>query len=77
MWQRGKLILNIVDMETGKSVAKVSRKISNLKDFDYTDFNTDVQLQKGNHYAIQISTVGDGVRKRTDRLSVEYKGDRL
>ena len=54
----GKLILNIVDMETGKSVAKVSRKISNLKDFDYTDFNTDVQLQKGNHYAIQISTVG-------------------
>ena len=43
----GKLILNIVDMETGKSVAKVSRKISNLKDFDYTDFNTDVQLQKG------------------------------
>lgn len=54
----GKLILNVIDMENGQSVAKVSKKISNLLDFDYTDFNTDVQLEKGKEYALQISTVG-------------------
>ncbi len=55
---RGKLILNIIDMETGKSVAKVRKKVSNLLNNDYTEFHTDVQLQKKRQYAIQISTVG-------------------
>ena len=55
---KGKLVLNILDLTTGESVAKVSRKNSNLLDFDYTDFDTDVQLEKGREYAIQISTVG-------------------
>lgn len=54
----GKLILNIIDSETGESVSRVSKKISNLMDNDYTEFNTDVQLQKGNKYSVQISAVG-------------------
>lgn len=55
---KGKLVLNIIDRQTGESVSRVSKKISNLMDNDYTEFKTDVQLQKGNEYSIQISTVG-------------------
>lgn len=55
---KGKLVFNIIDRQTGESVSRVSKKISNLMDNDYTEFKTDVQLQKGNEYSIQISTVG-------------------
>ncbi|MDO5145967.1 MAG: LTA synthase family protein [Eubacteriales bacterium] len=54
----GKLILDVVDMETGKSVSQVKKKVKNLLNNDYTEFDTDVQLQKGHKYYLQIYTIG-------------------
>ena len=54
----GDVILEIVDAKTGKSLVELREAIRDLVNYDYTEFNTDLQLQKGNDYYIQLRTEG-------------------
>ena len=55
---KGNLILEIVDSSTGKNVVKLKKKIKNLLNNEYTEFHTDVQLDKNQEYSIRIYTKG-------------------
>ena len=55
---KGKLILDIVDSSTGKSVVRMKKNIKDLLNNAYTEFDTDVQLVKNQEYSIQIRTKG-------------------
>ena len=52
----GDVILEIVDEETGRSLVKLQEAIRDLVNYDYTEFNTDLQLEKGHDYFIQLTT---------------------
>ena len=54
----GKIILNIIDLETGKSIQRLTKNISDIVNNDYTEFKTDLQLTKKKEYSIQLTTSG-------------------
>ena len=54
----GKVILNIIDLETGKSIQRLTKNISDIVNNDYTEFKTDLQLTKKKEYSIQLTTSG-------------------
>lgn len=54
----GRLDLVILDGRTGQSVVRVSKKISELANNEYTYFDTDIQLDQYQEYVIRIHTVG-------------------
>ena len=54
----GDVVLRIVDEETGKSLVELKEAIRDLINYDYTEFNTDLQIQKGHYYYIQLTTQG-------------------
>ena len=53
----GDLVLTIYDDKSGRQISRVTRKISDLNNNDYTDFNTDIQLDQYKTYRIRIHTI--------------------
>ena len=53
---KGNVILDIVNQKTKKIESRIKLEISSLANNDYTEFNTDLQLQKGDLYAIVLSS---------------------
>lgn len=54
----GRLELVIAEAGTGQSIVRVSKKISELLNNDYTYFDTDIQLDQYQEYIMRIYTVG-------------------
>ena len=50
---RGKVVLNIIDLDTGKSLVELEKNIGDLVNNDYTEFKTNLQLTKKKEYSIQ------------------------
>ena len=50
--------MSFVDSSTVKNVVKLKKKIKNLLNNEYTEFHTDVQLDKNQEYSIRIYTKG-------------------
>lgn len=53
----GKVILNIIDLETGKSIQRLTKNISDIVNNDYTEFKTDLQLTKRKSTAFSLQQV--------------------
>lgn len=71
----GKVILNIIDLETGKSIQRLTKNISDIVNNDYTEFKTDLQLTKKKEYSIQLTTSGSRIRQGTSYFPVDNKGN--
>lgn len=54
----GKVVLNIIELSSGKSLVRLTEPIRDLVNNDYTEFVTDLQLTKGSSYVIQLTTTG-------------------
>ena len=55
---KGKVVLNIIDLNTGKSLVELKKNIGDLVNNDYTEFKTNLQLTKKKEYSIQLTTSG-------------------
>ena len=55
---KGKVVLNIIDLDTGKSLVELEKNIGDLVNNDYTEFKTNLQLTKKKEYSIQLTTSG-------------------
>ena len=55
---KGKVVLNIIDLNTGKSLVELKKNIGELVNNDYTEFKTNLQLTKKKEYSIQLTTSG-------------------
>ena len=51
----GKVVLEIRRDSDGDSLAKIKKKISELGNYEYTEFNTDLILEKGEYYSIFLT----------------------
>ncbi len=52
----GDFILRIVHTEDDKTVKEITMEVKELQNNDYTEFLTDIQLKKGDHYALVLTT---------------------
>lgn len=55
---RGNLVFSIIKKENGERVSCISVKIKDLLNNEYTEFNTDLQLEQEKEYVIQLKTYG-------------------
>ncbi|MCI6859062.1 MAG: sulfatase-like hydrolase/transferase [Eubacterium sp.] len=55
---KGKVVLNIVDVETGQSLIRLTKNIDDVINNDYTEFYTNLQLTKKKQYEIRLTSEG-------------------
>lgn len=55
---KGNLVLKILRTKDEKTVKTIKVKVSELQNNDYTEFLTDIQLKKGEDYALVLTTEG-------------------
>lgn len=70
---KGKVVLNIIDLNTGKSLVELKKNIGDLVNNDYTEFKTNLQLTKKKEYSIQLTTSGAESGKEPLDISVDNK----
>ncbi len=54
----GDVVLEIVDEATGQRLTALSEPIKDLVNYDYTEFKTDLQIEKGHYYYIRLTSKG-------------------
>ena len=72
---KGKVVLNIIDLDTGKSLVELEKNIGDLVNNDYTEFKTNLQLTKKKEYSIQLTT--SGAESGKEPLVFQWKQKRV
>ncbi len=71
----GKVILNIIDLETGKSIQRLTKNISDIVNNDYTEFKTDLQLYEKERVQHSAYNKWSRIRQGTSYFPVDNKGN--